>query len=117
MNRLRLLIALLIGIVVVAAAAWYLTGRGEDQQTAVAERGSLDVTIQTVGTLQATGATTVRSIQSGIVETVGVRAGDVVEEGDIIALLEMEPFDRNVQQAQREFDQAEFALQAAEQQA
>ncbi|HEX5163862.1 MAG TPA: efflux RND transporter periplasmic adaptor subunit, partial [Thermomicrobiales bacterium] len=84
---------------------------------AVAERGSLDVTIQTVGTLQATGATTVRSIQPGIVDTLGVRAGDIVEQGDIIALLDMEPFDRNVQQAQRELDQSEFALQAAEQQA
>jgi RND family efflux transporter MFP subunit len=116
MNRSRLLIALLIGAIVVAAGVWYLTDRGEDRRTAVAERGSLDVTIQTVGTLQATGATAVRSIQQGVIETLGVRAGDVVEQGDIIALLNMEPFDRNVQQAQRDLDQAEFALQAAEQQ-
>ena len=117
MSRVRYLIGIAIAVALVAIAGWYLTGRDDQQVTALVERGSIDVTIQTVGTLQATGATTVRSVQGGSIETLAVRAGDIVVEGDIIALLNREPFDRAVQAAQRELDQAEFALQAAEQQA
>ncbi len=117
MNRSRLLAGLAVVAVFVAVGIWYLSQQQDDQTTAAVERGSIDVTIQTVGTLQATGATTVRSEQGGSIEMLGVRAGDVVAEGDIVILLDIEPFDRAVENAERELEQAEFALQVAEQQA
>jgi RND family efflux transporter MFP subunit len=43
-----------------------------------------------------------------------VEAGDEVKEGDIIAILEQEPFDRAITDAERELEHAEFALQLAE---
>jgi len=117
MSRSRLLIALVVVGALAATGFWLFAGRDEERRTAVVERGSLDVTIQTVGTLQATGATTVRSVQGGLVDTLGAEPGDIVSAGDIVVLLDIEPFDRAVQIAERELEQAEFALQSAEQQA
>lgn len=117
MNRFRLLLGLIVAVVLVVAGGWLISRSDDDRPTALVERGSLDVTIQTVGSLQATGATTVRSSQGGAIEAMGVEAGDRVNEGDILVVLGIEPFDRAVANAERELEQAEFALQAAEQRA
>jgi RND family efflux transporter MFP subunit len=117
MNSRRLIGALIAVALVVAGSVWYFAGRDDDRETAVVQRGSIDVTIQTVGTLQATGATTVRSTRAGAIDLLGARAGDHVEAGDIIVVLDMTPFDQAVTDAERALEQAEFALQAAEQQA
>jgi RND family efflux transporter MFP subunit len=117
MNSRRLIGALVAVALVAVGAIWYFAGRDDDRVTAVVQRGSIDVTIQTVGTLQATGATTVRSTRAGAVELLGAQAGDRIEAGDIIVVLDMTPFDQAVSDAERALEQAEFALQAAEQQA
>jgi RND family efflux transporter MFP subunit len=117
MSRSWLLAALAVSAIVVAAGVWYVIQRGDEQITAVVERGAIDVTIQTVGTLQATGASTIRVTEGGSIERLGAEAGDIVAAGDILVLLDIEPFDQAVQNADRELEQAEFALQAAEQQA
>lgn len=116
MSRARLAATFAVAAIVVAAGVWYVSQRGQERRTAEVERGSIDVTIQTVGTLQATGATTLRSPRAGSIDIVGAKAGDVVAEGDVIVLLATEPFDRALSDANRELEQAEFALQAAEQQ-
>ncbi len=117
MNRSWLLAGLAVAAILVVAGVWYVGQRGDERTTAIVERGSIDVTIQTVGTLQATGATTIRSAQGGSIDMLGVVVGDVIAEGDIVVLLDMEPFDAAVRDAERGLEQAEFALQAAEQQA
>lgn len=116
MSRSWLLAALAVAAIVVAGI-WYVGQRGDERMTALVERGAIDVTIQTVGTLQATGATTIRASEGGSIEKLGAEPGDIVAAGDIIVLLNIEPFDSAVQNAERELEQAEFALQAAEQQA
>ncbi|MEX1158241.1 MAG: efflux RND transporter periplasmic adaptor subunit [Thermomicrobiales bacterium] len=115
MSRSRVALGIVAACAVIALVVWYMNGRGEERATAIVERGSIDVTIQTVGTLQATGATTIRATEGGAIDRLGVKAGDVVIEGDIVALLDLEPFDRGVRNAERGQEQAEFALQAAEQ--
>jgi RND family efflux transporter MFP subunit len=117
MSRSWLLAAVAAVTIVVAAGIWYVSQRGDEQTTAVVERGAIDVTIQTVGTLQATGAATIRASEAGSIEEMGAETGDIVDAGDILVLLDIEPFDRAVQNADRELEQAEFALQAAELQA
>ncbi|HYI15224.1 MAG TPA: efflux RND transporter periplasmic adaptor subunit [Thermomicrobiales bacterium] len=117
MNRSWLLAGLVVSVLLIAAGVWFFTQQGDEQTTALVERGSIDVTIQTVGILQATGAMTLRAAQSGSIEILGVNAGDDVAEGDIVILLDMEPFERAVRNAERDLEQAEFALQAAEVQA
>ena len=47
----RWLIAALVTAIVIAGGIWWWTQRGANLETAVATRGSLDVTIQTVGTI------------------------------------------------------------------
>lgn len=114
MSRIRFVIVAVVALALLVAGIWYVTGRSEDRETVRVERGSLDVTIETVGSIQATGATTIRALRGGAIETLGVKAGDVVAEGDIVLLLDMMPFDRAVANSERDLEQAEFALQLAE---
>lgn len=104
----------LIVAVVLAGGVWWWTQRGESVETAVTTRGSLDVTIQTVGSIQATGATAVRPAVSGVIAEVGAHAGDTVGQGDVLALLDRAPFDSALTNAQGSLTQAEYALQLAE---
>jgi HlyD family secretion protein len=76
--------------------------------------GSIDVTIQTTGRLQASNAVLVRPESQGIVEVLGARAGDRVQAGDVLVQLEIEPFDEAVESAEHALTDAEFALQFAE---
>ena len=110
----RWLIAALVTAIVIAGGIWWWTQRGANLETAVATRGSLDVTIQTVGTIQATGARAVRPVVSGVIAEVGVKAGDTVQQGDVIALLDRAPFDNALSNAHSTLTQAEYALQEAE---
>jgi RND family efflux transporter MFP subunit len=97
-----------------AIGAWWFVGRGSDAATATATRGSIDVTIQTIGTLQASDPASARAGEAGVVAQLGAAEGDQVQQGDILALLDRAPFDRAVDDAQRRLTDAEFALQAAE---
>lgn len=110
----RLVIA---GIIVVVAAigVWWWSQRGESVETAIVTRGSIDVTIQTVGTIQATGAVAVRPTVGGTIETLGVSAGDIVADGDVIAILDRAPLESALASSQDTQTQAEYALQLAEQ--
>lgn len=110
----RWLIGLAVALVLIAGGVWWWTQRGSDVETATVTRGSIDVTIQTVGTIQATGAAVVRSDVSGAIETLGVEAGDVVAEGDIVAILSREPFQEALDSAEGALERAEYALQLAE---
>ncbi|HMM43418.1 MAG TPA: hypothetical protein PKA95_16110, partial [Thermomicrobiales bacterium] len=77
----RWLIVLAAVLVLAAAGVWWWSQRGSDVLTAAVTRGSIDVTIQTVGTIQATGAAVVRPGASGTIDTLGVEAGGGVGEG------------------------------------
>ncbi len=100
--------------IVAVGVAWWWTQRGDEVETAVVTRGSIDVTIQTVGTIQATGASAVRPLVGGQIEMLGADAGDVVATGDIVAILDREPFEEALTSAQEALTQAEYALQLAE---
>jgi RND family efflux transporter MFP subunit len=110
-------IAAVVAVLVVGGGAWWYFGRGASLATATATRGSIDVTIQTTGTLQAADPASARATEAGVVAQLGAAAGDQVEQGDILALLDRTPFERAVADAQQRVTDAEFALQAAEQHA
>lgn len=111
----RLMVAGGLGLLVVAITViLLLVRRGEEHETAIVELGSLDVTIQTTGRLVARDVTLVRAGVTGTVATLGVRAGDQVAAGDILAQLELEPFERAIESAERALSDAEFGLQLAE---
>lgn len=106
-----------LGIVALVAAVIWWRGRGAAPGAAVATRGTIDVTIQTIGTLQAAGVQTARAQTGGAVVQLGVAAGDVVAAGDIVALLDRAPYERALADAERRVSDAEFTLQLAERRA
>ncbi len=114
MSRRAILIVTLLVVAAGVAAWWVFSAGADDRETAVAERGSIDVTIETVGTIQATDAVALRSRAAGTIAQIGAENGDLVHEGDIIVFLDPTPFDKRVQQAEQQLEQAEYALQLAE---
>lgn len=116
MSRGRIALAVLV-LVIIGIAVWWWFGRGEDVETATVERGQIDVTIQTIGTIRASDQDVLRVQESGTVAQIGARPGDLVEPGDIVIGLERDRFDRNVRDAERQLESAEYALQQAEVQA
>lgn len=104
-------VILALAVIIVAIA---VRSRADTADTAEVVRGSIDVTIQTVGTIQATEASIVRSAVPGTVEILGAAPGDVIREGDILVVLDQRPFTRAVAEVQAQLVQAEFALQLAE---
>lgn len=113
MNRALVAGVAVVVLVVGAVAGWWLL-RDEGQSTYIVGRGSIDVTIETIGKVQSTGSSTVRSAVAGEIETVAVSPGDVVTAGDILVVLVDTTFERAVAAANQQLEDAEFALQLAE---
>lgn len=104
----------IVALLVLVAALLLVRNRDGALDTVAVTTGTIDVTIQTVGTVQAVNAEVVRASTGGVIETLGVRSGDVILAGDIIAILDQAPFTRAIGDAQAQLIQAEFALQLAE---
>ena len=115
MNRVVALAA--FAVIAVIALVWWFGFREDDDETHVVTRGSIDVTIQTIGRVQSTGATTIRANSPGEAVILAASVGDVISAGDIIVQLDDEPFERAVTAAEAEIETAEFELQLAQRQA
>lgn len=113
----RYVVAAAVSLVVIIAGIWWFALRGDDTEIHEVQRGSIDVTIQTIGRVQSTGATTVRSQVAGEVQIIAAEPGDAVVEGDIIVQLNPEPLERAMRAAEQGLVDAEFALQTAQRQA
>lgn len=105
----------LLLILVVVVVVW--VQRGDDAETVDVRRGDIDVTIETVGTLEPSGPSPVRARAGGTVELLGATPGDSVESGDILVQLDRTSFRREIRQARQALTDAEFALQLAERRA
>lgn len=113
MNKPLIAGSAVLVLVVAIVGGWFLL-RDEEPETYTVSRGSIDVTIQTIGKVQSTGSTTVRAAVAGEVETVAVQPGDVVVAGDILVMLVTTTLERGVASANQQLEDAEFALQLAE---
>ncbi|MBA2454754.1 MAG: efflux RND transporter periplasmic adaptor subunit [Chloroflexia bacterium] len=109
--------SIVVGLIVIGTLAWWFGFRGESIETVEVQRGSIDVTIQTIGRVQSTGSTTVRAQAPGEIDVVAIGAGDFVVAGDILIQLDTEPLARARDAATRTLEDAEFALQLAQRQA
>jgi RND family efflux transporter MFP subunit len=114
MNSRRIVLGIIALVAVSAILFLVVRGRDGETETAIAQRGSIDVTIQTVGTIQVPNAPIVRASIGGVIAELGTSAGDRVTAGDILAVLDLEPLERAVTDAENQLVQAEFALQLAE---
>lgn len=115
MNKLG--VGIILVAIVGAASIWWFLFRDDPVKTVTVNRGTIDVTIQTIGRVRSTGSTVVRAQTAGEVAVVAVGGGDYVAEGDILVQLDSEPLDRARADALRALEDAEFLLQRAQQDA
>ncbi|HLT18092.1 MAG TPA: efflux RND transporter periplasmic adaptor subunit [Thermomicrobiales bacterium] len=113
MSRGRIAVAALVLVGLVVALVWWLRP-DDERETATVTRGSIDVTIETVGVIQLADDTPIRTYVSGEVVAIGASDGDRVEAGDILVLLDDEDLARGVRDAEEALEAAEFALQFIE---
>lgn len=80
---------------------------------ATVELGSLESTVTLSGRLSANEQVSIIPKASGIVESVNVRLGDMVEVGDILFTIEQNDYSRNVEQAQNSIQLAQKSVDQA----
>ena len=112
----RAVVAAVVVVVAVAAVVAYVLTSRQGPATVVVRRGSLEATIQTVGHLAAANPVSVRPAVSGPVSVVAVSPGDQVSAGDVLLVLDPQPFRDAIQRAQEQVTIAESAVNSAEQQ-
>ena len=113
MSRARILLAV-VAVAAVGLIVYFLVRSDPGEETAVVERGSIDVTIDTVGMIEVREAQILRAEVGGTVAALGAEAGDAVESGDIVVLLDGDELAQAVEAAERALEAAEFDLQFAE---
>jgi multidrug efflux pump subunit AcrA (membrane-fusion protein) len=110
MNRWILAgIAAFVIVVAIVFAIIYFT-RDTRVETVEVTRGDVEVTIESVGTVQMRDAVQLTAPASSLVEVVSVIPGDEVREGDVLIQLDRQPFDEAVEVAEENLAQAETAL-------
>lgn len=110
---------IIIGAVVLAAAAawfFFLRGGREDAQayqTAKVERGDLEATVTSTGTITAVGTVQVGTQVSGTVEEVFVDFNDEVKRGQLLARLDTRVLQASVDDARANVDRVQAQYAAA----
>lgn len=82
-------------------------------EIATVELGSLESTVTLSGRLSANEQVSIIPKASGIVESVNVSLGDMVEVGDILFTIEQSDYSRNVEQAQNSIQLAQKSVDQA----
>ncbi|MBS1910738.1 MAG: efflux RND transporter periplasmic adaptor subunit [Bacteroidetes bacterium] len=110
---------IIISIVVVAAAAavfFLLRGGGggaQKYQTALVERGDLEATVTSTGTITAVGTVEVGTQVSGTIESLLVDFNDKVHKGQLLAKLDTRVLQASVDDANANLDKAQAQLAQA----
>ncbi len=103
-------------VALVGLGLWSASGSSSDTsyQTMPVQRGTLDVRVTAVGTLEPEDLVEVGSDQSGRVTAVLVDKNSVVAAGDVLAQLDAEPFEHAVAQAKAQLSSARAAVAKAD---
>jgi multidrug efflux system membrane fusion protein len=78
-----------------------------------AVRGSLDVQIQSIGTVTPLNTVTVRSRVDGLLDSIVFEEGAAVEAGDLLATIDPLPYQAQLEQAQGQLQQNQARLENA----
>jgi multidrug efflux pump subunit AcrA (membrane-fusion protein) len=115
MNRAVWIAAGATIIVLAAVVIIFLLLRGDDiGDTVVVERGDIDVTIETVGSVSLRDSIQLTAPLTTTVAIVPVITGDIVQEGDVLMQLDATPFEAAIQTAENALFQAETTLSILE---
>jgi multidrug efflux system membrane fusion protein len=125
MKRLRTLLGIGLGLAIVAGAGWYISQSGSAPPTrgpggrsaagaatpvgvAVAAKGEVPIVIRALGTVTPLHTVNVKTQITGQLIDVYFKEGQMVKQGDLLALVDPRPYDVALQQAlgQQQRDEA-----------
>ncbi len=116
-KRVRLALAVLALLVIIAAVVWYSTARNSavlQYKTAAVTRGDLTVIVTATGTVQPVNQVDVGTEISGTVRTVEVDYNDRVKVGQVLARLDTDKLQAQVLQSESTLDSAQAKLVEAQ---
>lgn len=113
-NRRVLVIVLLVGAVLILSLASFFYLRRPQEVIWTVQRGDLTASLEIPGKVIALRTLPVFAPYDSRVRILTVTAGDMVEVGDILAVLDEQPLRVKQQQAAQQLEQAELALYQAE---
>ncbi len=108
----------LIGLLALMAGLHTATAQEAEPRTAIittVEAGGLGVTRQFFGTVVARQTVDLAFQVSGQITRFPAQEGEVIPEGELVAELDLEPFELQLRQAQLQFEQAQRAFERFEQ--
>jgi multidrug efflux pump subunit AcrA (membrane-fusion protein) len=113
-NRLSIVIpVVLVLLLAVGALWWFFLRPGKAAPTAAVRRGTIISTVETTGKLEAQSSARLSFKVSGRVANVLVKQGDRVEEGQVLAELDMENLQRQLAEAKTQLEISKLKLQQA----
>jgi len=116
MKRLRTLLGIGLGLAVVAGAGWYISQNGTTSTPAArqgrfaagaatpvgiaaAAKGEIPVVVRALGTVTALNTVNVKTQITGQLIKVEFKEGQMVKQGDLLAVVDPRPYDVALQQA------------------
>lgn len=115
MKRLRTLLGIGLGLAVVAGAGWFISqggtskfvppagrsppGAGVPVGVAVAVKGDIPVVLRALGTVTPLNTVNVKTQITGQLTEVHFKEGQLVKQGDLLAVVDPRPYDVALQQA------------------
>lgn len=129
-KRSRIIIAVCGLIVVILAGVWIESGKlgfgekpggpstaqseGVPVALVAARKGDFQIYLDALGTVQALNTVTVRSQVTGRITKIGFTQGQMVNEGDLLAQIDPQPFQAALDQAKGQLVRDEALLKGAE---
>jgi multidrug efflux system membrane fusion protein len=130
MKRLRTLLGIGLGLAVVAGAGWYISQSGTAPPArtggrfaggaatpvgiATAAKGDIPVVIKALGTVVPLATVNVKTQITGQLIQVDFKEGQMVKQGDLLAVVDPRPYDVALQQAQGQMQRDEALLKNAQ---
>lgn len=114
-KKTRVIIAAVIVVLIIlrAVSCAFSKGGGAIVTTAKAERGDLQESISTSGTVAGEEVKVIFSPVNGRVDEVAVAAGDAVLKGDLLISFDMDEMEKTMQQAALQYDKNSAVYQGA----